>query len=89
MCHYNVLKCVRCRRIHPQEYVLCENLEQGAICIDHEKLANSSNNRSTFRDEPRSVSSSTKSNTKPSAIDLFYLLKHNYEYTDGCLSCGG
>lgn len=85
MCHYNILKCLRCRQVHPQEYILCENLDDGAICIDKEKLINNFSDKSKVENNVKQTSSSTK----PSAVDLFYILKHNYTYTDGCLNCGG
>lgn len=89
MCYYNVVKCVRCRRVHPQEYILCENLEHGAICIDQENLIKNSVNLRTSNDNTKSTLPSSRSNIKVSSVDLFYILRHMYQYTDGCLSCGG
>ena len=78
MCHYNVLKCIRCRRVYPQGYELCENLDQGAICIDKEKLTTGA----------ESTISTSDISSKSSPVELFKILRHKYEYTDGCLNCG-
>lgn len=85
MCYYSILKCLRCRQVYPQEYILCENLDDGAICIDKEKLINNFSDKSKVENNVKPTSSSTK----PSVVDLFYILRHNYKYTDGCLNCGG
>lgn len=91
MCHYNVLRCIRCKQLHRQGYELCENLEQGAICVDDSKLNDDSTkgpstggnvNRTTAI---RGMGNDRKSSSSP--IDLYYILPHKITYTDGCLDC--
>lgn len=89
MCHYNILKCIRCRKVYPQGYELCENLDQGSICIDKEKLAAKSDKLSMSKDDISSITSTSNIDSKSSPVDLVRLLRHKYEYTDGCLNCGG
>lgn len=91
MCHYNVLKCLRCKQIQRQGYELCENLEHGAICVEDGKLNEGSTkvpdtSSSVSRTiSIRGVGNDRRSSSSP--IDLYYILPHKSTYTDGCTEC--
>ena len=91
MCHYNVLKCIRCRKLHRNGYDLCTRMEQGTICVADHKLKNGAVDQNEVGTKAHStmamngIGSDRKSSASP--IDLYYILPHEYTYTDGCLDC--